>query len=84
MDAIYGLASKAAVASYDQTFGHKGQHAVIDREKCTFCWNCVRSCFYEAMSRGNEEVITHTDKCIGCELCFSVCPFDAVSFEPNG
>jgi dihydroorotate dehydrogenase subfamily 1 len=83
VDAIYGLASKAALASYNQAFGDKGRHAVIDRDKCTLCWNCVRSCFYEAISRGKEEVTTHTDKCIGCELCFNVCPFDAISFEAN-
>jgi len=83
LNAIHGMASKAAIASYNQTFGDKGRHAVIDRDKCTLCWNCVQSCFYGALSRGDEEVVRHTDKCIGCELCFSVCPFDAVSFEPN-
>ncbi len=83
VEAIYGLASKAAVASYNQTFADKGRHAVVDREKCTLCWNCVRSCFYGAMSRGEGEVTTHSDNCIGCELCFSVCPFEAVSFESN-
>jgi dihydroorotate dehydrogenase (fumarate)/dihydropyrimidine dehydrogenase (NAD+) subunit PreA len=83
VNAIYGLASKKATASYNQTFGQTGQHAVIDDEKCTRCWNCVRSCFYGALGQGDDEVVTRTNDCIGCELCFSVCPFDAVSFEEN-
>jgi Fe-S-cluster-containing hydrogenase component 2 len=63
------------------TFDEKGKHAVIDPEKCTLCWNCVRSCFYGAMAKSEEQVHTLTENCIGCELCYSVCPFDAVSFE---
>jgi len=80
---IHGLASRQAAASYDQTFDEKGKHAVIDPEKCTLCWNCVRSCFYGAMAKSEEQVRTLTENCIGCELCYSVCPFEAVSFEAN-
>ena len=79
VQAIHGMASRKATAFYDEQFGAKALHAVIDHEKCTRCWNCVRSCFYDAMSKGDDEVITHPENCIGCELCFSVCPFDAVS-----
>ena len=80
---IHGLASRRAAASYEQTFGEKGKHAVIDPEKCTLCWNCVRSCFYGAMEKSKDQVLTLTENCIGCELCYNVCPFDAVSFEAN-
>lgn len=81
---IHEIASKAAAGSYNQTFGQKTQHMVVDPEKCTTCWNCVRSCFYNALEKDESEdkkVVTHIDKCIGCELCYSVCPFDAVSFK---
>jgi dihydroorotate dehydrogenase (fumarate)/dihydropyrimidine dehydrogenase (NAD+) subunit PreA len=81
--AIYGLASRKAMGAYNDHFNVKKIHAVIDDEKCTRCWNCVRSCFYDAMRRGDEDVITRTENCIGCELCYSVCPFDAVSFAHN-
>ena len=80
---IHGLASRQAAASYEQSFGEKGKHAVIDSEKCTLCWNCVRSCFYGAMAKSKEQVLTLTENCIGCELCYNVCPFDAVGFETN-
>ena len=84
LDSIHGLASRRATGSYNQAFGDKGVHAVIDDEKCTRCWNCVRSCFYSALAQGEDEVVTLSQNCIGCELCFSVCPFEAVSFEANG
>jgi dihydroorotate dehydrogenase (fumarate)/dihydropyrimidine dehydrogenase (NAD+) subunit PreA len=83
LEAIYGIASKKAVASYNDQFGARGTRAVIDDEKCTRCWNCVRSCFYDALGRGEEEVIVHSENCIGCELCLNVCPFDAVSYTEN-
>ena len=81
---IHGLASGRADPSYNQAFGTQSIRAVINDEKCTRCWNCVRSCFYDALAQGEDEVVALSDNCIGCELCGSVCPFEAVSFEPNG
>lgn len=80
IQSIYGMASKQAVKTYDDKSQMKGICAVIDEEKCTRCWNCVQSCFYDALSKGDDEVIIQPENCIGCELCFNVCPFDAVSF----
>lgn len=80
LDAIHGIASKKAAAIYNDQFNANKIHAVIDDEKCTRCWNCVKSCFYDAMSKGEDCVISHTENCIGCELCYNVCPFDAISF----
>ena len=80
---IHGMASRAAAASYNQTFGDQGKHAVIDEEKCTNCGNCVRSCFYGALAKGEDKVERLSENCIGCELCYSVCPFDAIGFAAN-
>jgi len=80
VEEIYGMASRNAVSSYDEQVGMGGIHAVINDEKCTRCWNCVGCCFYNALSRGEDKVIQNIDNCIGCELCFNVCPFEAVSF----
>ena len=84
LNTIYGVASKKATAIYNDHFDAKKIHAIVDDEKCTQCWNCVRSCFYDAMGRGDDNVITHTENCIGCELCYNVCPSDAISFAENG
>lgn len=80
IDEIYGMASREAVASYNDLFQRKHIHAVVDHETCTRCWNCVRSCFYDALFQGEDQVVVRSEHCIGCELCFNVCPFDAVSF----
>lgn len=80
LNVIYGLASRKATATYNDHFKVKKIHALVDDEKCTRCWNCVRSCFYDALNRGDDSVITRTENCIGCELCYNVCPFDAISF----
>ncbi len=80
LNAIYGMASRKATATYNDHFKVKNIHAIVDDEKCTRCWNCISSCFYNAMRRGDDSVITHIENCIGCELCYNVCPFDAISF----
>jgi dihydroorotate dehydrogenase (fumarate)/dihydropyrimidine dehydrogenase (NAD+) subunit PreA len=81
LNAIYGLASRKATVTYNDHFKQDKIHAVVDDEKCTRCWNCVRSCFYDALEQGEDRVIAVTKNCIGCELCYNVCPFDAVSFD---
>ena len=81
--AIYGIAAEAAATTYEATYSSNAIRAVIDDEKCTRCWNCVRSCFYGALSRGEDVVVNLSGNCIGCELCYNVCPFDAISYAPN-
>jgi dihydroorotate dehydrogenase subfamily 1 len=80
MDSMIGIASRRAL-TYEQTYELPRMVAVIDEEKCTRCYNCVRSCFYDALKEGEGRVITNSDHCIGCELCYSVCPADAVLYR---
>ncbi|MGO9571452.1 MAG: ATP-binding protein [Desulfomonilaceae bacterium] len=67
--------------SYEELFAAKPIHAVIDYEKCTACGNCARSCVYDAIEKGDDKrVITRSENCIGCELCYNVCPVEAISY----
>lgn len=56
--------------------------AEIDQNTCTKCGNCFVSCrdgAYQAIDNVNNNYSINKDKCIGCGLCLSVCPADAVS-----
>lgn len=80
VDSMIGIASRRAL-TYEQTYELPRMVAVIDEEKCTRCYNCVRSCFYEALKEGEDRVRANSDNCIGCELCYSICPADAIAYR---
>ena len=56
--------------------------ARVDDERCTACGQCVRSCFYDALSL-TERLRTDSDQCDGCGLCVLLCPVGALEMvEP--
>lgn len=50
--------------------------AVIDRDKCEDCGNCVRACPQKALDPKTGFV--DADLCLGCGLCTSACPAGAL------
>ncbi len=40
-------------------------------------------CFYDSLKIGDGQIVTNPDSCIGCELCYNVCPFDAMRMVQN-
>ena len=58
----------------------------IDRDLCTTCWKCVRSCPAEILLRNppkNEEgkravKIIKPELCFECRACEIVCPVSAI------
>ena len=61
--------------------GHQGFYAVVDKQKCTGCGICKRSCFYFAIDIKDGKAVVDLPKCDGCGLCQELCPEDAISVE---
>jgi len=80
VNSMVGIGCKKSL-SYEEMYQLPRMKSSIDQGKCNRCYNCVRSCFYDALQRGQEGVISKSENSIGCELCYSVCPADAISFE---
>ena len=54
---------------------------IMRKENCKACGNCVRSCKQNALSfstevneKGYHTVVMDETKCIGCGICYTVCP----------
>ncbi|MBN2535274.1 MAG: nitroreductase family protein [Spirochaetales bacterium] len=63
----------------------------IDDKKCTVCMECVKECppglFSEERKQSKGKRIVFSDtygNCIGCGHCISICPHNAICFEPAG
>jgi len=57
----------------------------IDRDKCTGCTRCTRSCPKDAISGEKKQPhAIDTDKCIKCGACIEVCKFEAITKRSGG
>jgi dihydroorotate dehydrogenase (fumarate)/dihydropyrimidine dehydrogenase (NAD+) subunit PreA len=79
---IIGIAAKQAL-TYDQMYELGRSISTIEKDKCTMCGNCLESCFYSAIDTDGDKVWVN-DNCVGCGICYCVCPADAVELsEPQ-
>ncbi|MFX0108195.1 MAG: 4Fe-4S binding protein [Candidatus Hodarchaeota archaeon] len=55
----------------------------VDRNLCTLCGLCPKSCVYHAITVNKDEDLfsIDTEKCEGCGMCISVCPYHALSID---
>jgi Uncharacterized Fe-S center protein len=54
-------------------------YAVIDAEKCTACGTCAdKRCQVHAVEAGEGASRIIREKCIGCGLCITTCPGEAI------
>ena len=55
-------------------------HAVIDADTCISCGICSEErCQVGAIMEGEDAYSIVPEKCIGCGLCISTCPVQAIS-----
>ncbi len=57
---------------------HADYVAVADQEKCTDCLACVDRCAFSARNAELQTLKYDPDACVGCGLCISVCPPQAI------
>ena len=69
--------------------GKKEQHcngkAVIDRDKCRGCRQCMRECANDGLvfDESSKKMSVDQDHCVGCGRCIGACNFDAIAFAQD-
>ncbi len=55
--------------------------AVINKQKCKACKNCISVCPQNAIFEEDGKIFTDEKKCIGCSRCIDICPNNAIIRE---
>jgi dihydroorotate dehydrogenase subfamily 1 len=80
IESMRGIASRKSL-TYEEMYEMPKGKVQIDNEKCNQCLRCVRSCFYDALKDETGQVVIRSENCIGCELCYYICPEGAIFFS---
>jgi len=62
---------------------YSGHTAVIDRELCTNCGQCLELCRFTAIAQGPEGPIVDPIACEGCKVCVHFCPAQAINWQED-
>jgi len=82
-----GILSTAVKYNYWNIFQKSDYLPVIDEEKCKKCKKCVDICQFYALSyksgesKAEDKILVREDVCIGCGICASNCPQEAINLK---
>lgn len=82
LESMRGLALPF-IGDYDSVLQQPPHVAQMDPDLCVNCEKCVKTCFYDAISKGNDRMQVDPNKCDGCGLCTQLCPKGAVRLYPK-
>lgn len=60
-----------------------GYKAIIDKDVCTECGECVEYCRFDAIHEIDGQVLINETSCDGCKLCSRICPVEAITMHPE-
>lgn len=60
-----------------------GYLAVIDKEKCNLCGECVAPCPFNAISLEQEYAVVNPELCTGCGVCRPFCSEEAFELKKD-
>ena len=66
------------IGEYDALLHQPAKAAEIIPEACTACGRCIRTCFYDAISKHDGKIVVDRSKCDGCGLCAQLCRFGGI------
>lgn len=56
--------------------------AVVDKNTCTGCEQCVNTCPVEAITMSGDDVaVVDPDACVDCGDCVDACPVEAITLK---
>ncbi|WMW25371.1 4Fe-4S binding protein [Methanolobus sediminis] len=55
--------------------------AIVDKNTCTGCEQCVNSCPVEAISMNDDVAVVDPNECVDCGDCVDICPVEAITLE---
>ena len=65
----------------DQRAPARPLHAEADRDRCTGCQLCYRSCVYGAIRMEGRKAVIDPERCAACGLCSTRCRAGAISLR---
>ncbi len=78
---IKGIALENIKKTSEVERGYPGVQFSVNRDICTGCGVCKKSCMYEAINITKVGAVIRDDLCDRCGMCYEVCPERAININ---